>query len=124
MSGACSHNVTTPELHKPSRGVKILNPADNGHDYTSQASARSLVRRKRADWVDDGVSIRLTDAHRRQREAMRAGVAALLELQELQRKRIEANRGYDGIKRTMTLEELGNVPFAGRDLIRLLVKKR
>jgi hypothetical protein len=35
----------------------------------------------------------------------------------------EQARGYDGVRRTLTIRELAAIPFAGGDLTRLLVKR-
>lgn len=113
---------TTPEVRsKAPHSVKILNPPVNCHGFTSQAKARSMVRRGRAEWIKERFSIQLTEAHRHVR-ATKLVAADMQRVIDRMLAQQRADRGYDSVDRTMTATELKNLPMTG-DVSRLLIRR-
>jgi len=84
-----------------SRGVHIVNAPPNGHEFCSLRRAWRAVGARLADWVQPGRSIRL---------CLAAESAAGKSYDH-------TRRGYDEIRRLMSVDELYGVPVCRPEML-------
>jgi len=93
------------------RSLRIVNPPEGHNSYIGRKHALRLLKQGRGRLENSNTSIRFCDASQSVLAARNAALWC-----ERQRKRLAAiqqERGYDGVKRPLRLEELKAIPFAG-----------